>query len=1250
MHLKTLTLRGFKSFASATKLELEPGITCVVGPNGSGKSNVVDALAWVMGEQGAKNLRGGKMEDVIFAGTAKRQALGRAEVALTIDNSDGALPIDYTEVTISRTLFRSGGSEYRVNGEPARLLDIQELLSDSGLGKEMHVIVGQGRLDAILHADPFERRGFIEEAAGVLKHRKRKEKALRKLSGLQANLDRVADLRAELARQLGPLGRQAKAARRAQVVQAVLRDASARLLADDIVQAQARVASAQPAEDPAERRRALAEEMRLLDLRLAEAEERRRDFDRATDVLHSHRTTVASQFQRATSAAQRAGDRVRLLRSAAETQRPAGEAPEELRRRAEHVLSEHAEAESEAEARRAALAEVAEEKERVEAQLQEAEQALAAERARIAARLRRRAGLESSVEVAQRTLAHAEQAIAGLERQAAGTGEQIAAAEAQVASAQTGLAECEEGEGALDAAHEQAAAEVAEIEERHRALAAERSRVETRRVQLEARAEGQRASSRLTADLAELLTVGLPGLEGALSERLRIAPGCELAVTAALGSTAGAVVAADRAAALAVLDHVGEDGLVDVVHPFACAAADDPATPSGAGGAAPSPGLVPERAAAPGPAETVPATAVCAVAPPLPQSSHAAQPGPAQPRRGEGSPEELAASLGAVLGSTRIAGSREAALERLAEHPDEVLVLLDGSVLAAGRAARSGSPEAGRIAARAALEETEAQLRETADRLGELDGQLAQIDGPLAEARVREEAALAALHESDARIVAAGEELARTAGELERLREGAANAAAGLEEAERRRARALEELTAARDSLTEDAADDDAPDEPDTSARDALAEARQALAERSVDARVGLRAAEDRVTHLRDRAHGLRRQADQEEAARAEAARVAAARRRQAEACEQIGRIAHALAERTGRWQASAEAALAARAEERTREEEAVAELREARTAADALLSKATAEEHEAQLVRERYVLQLEELTRRAEEETGLSAENLVEQFGPHLPVPILDGPEEDGGEDEEGGEDASAEPPVRHYVRAEVLRAQKRAKKELDGIGQVNPLALEEFAALQERHDYLEKQITDIERTRAELMGLVADVDRHVQEVFEAAFADTQREFADIFSRVFPGGEGRLELTDPQDMLTTGVEVSARPAGKRVKRLSLLSGGERSLVAIAMLVAIFKARPSPFYVMDEVEAALDDVNLSRLLTIFRELQESSQLIVITHQKRTMEIADALYGVSMHGDGVSQVISQRLTRQADDRGAPAHEESPAPVQ
>jgi chromosome segregation protein len=415
---------------------------------------------------------------------------------------------------------------------------------------------------------------------------------------------------------------------------------------------------------------------------------------------------------------------------------------------------------------------------------------------------------------------------------------------------------------------------------------------------------------------------------------------------------------------------------------------------------------------------------------------------------------------------------------------------------------------------------------------------------------------------------------------------------------------------------------------------------------------VGLKSAQDRVTFLADRVRALRRQADQEEAARAQAQRLAQARLRQAEGAEHIARIAAGVAERVGHWQQEAEEALAQRSGERSRLEAEVTRLRTARTDAAQRLSQAADAEHAARLERERHLVQLEELERRAVAEAGLSAENLVEQFGPHLPVPILDGPDARGaaassaGGDAEAADEAAsaaeepaeAEVPTTAYVRADVERALAKARKELASIGQVNPLALEEFAALQERHDYLERQITDVERTRAELMSLVEDVDAHVQLVFEDAFRDTQREFADIFSRVFPGGEGSLDLTDPDDMLTTGVEVSARPAGKRVKRLSLLSGGERSLVAVAMLVAIFKARPSPFYVMDEVEAALDDVNLSRLLTIFRELQESSQLIVITHQKRTMEIADALYGVTMHGDGISRVISQRLSGAAAGEG------------
>ncbi|MDQ3359673.1 MAG: AAA family ATPase, partial [Actinomycetota bacterium] len=340
MYVKSLTLKGFKSFASATTLRLEPGITCVVGPNGSGKSNVVDALAWVMGEQGAKSLRGGKMEDVIFAGTSGRAPLGRAEVVMTIDNTDGALPIDYTEVTLSRTMFRGGGSEYAINGTSCRLLDVQELLSDSGIGREMHVIVGQGQLDTVLRATPEERRSFIEEAAGVLKHRKRKEKALRKLETMEGNLTRLGDLTSEIRRQLGPLGRQAETARRAVAIQAEVRDARLRILADDLVQLTSTLEE-ELADEAAllQRREGVGRALREAQSTVVSLEEQTTRAQSRLGHAQDQWYAVSALVERIGSTADLAGERVRLLSAEAEEESDtdratSGRDPEALRAQA----------------------------------------------------------------------------------------------------------------------------------------------------------------------------------------------------------------------------------------------------------------------------------------------------------------------------------------------------------------------------------------------------------------------------------------------------------------------------------------------------------------------------------------------------------------------------------------------------------------------------------------------------------------------------------------------------------------------------------------------------------------------------------------------------------------------------------------------------------------------------------------------------------------------------------------------------
>ncbi|HWB36238.1 MAG TPA: AAA family ATPase, partial [Rugosimonospora sp.] len=376
MHLKSLTVKGFKSFASATTMKLEPGITCVVGPNGSGKSNVVDAIAWVLGEQGAKALRGGKMEDVIFAGTAGRPPLGRAEVTLTIDNSDNALPIEYTEVSITRRMYRSGESEYEINGDSCRLLDIQELLSDSGIGREMHVIVGQGQLDAVLHAKPEDRRAFIEEAAGVLKHRKRKEKALRKLDAMQVNLNRLTDLTAELRRQLKPLGRQAEVARRAAGIQSDLRDARLRLLADDLHTLRETL-DKEIADETAlrTRREEVEAELTSVQERLVALEA-----EHASDapVLAAAQETwyqLAALQERFRSTEQLATERLRHLSSTGEEERP-GRDPAELEAEAERVRAQESALRANLEADQAKLAEAVARRQELERAHADAEQAL----------------------------------------------------------------------------------------------------------------------------------------------------------------------------------------------------------------------------------------------------------------------------------------------------------------------------------------------------------------------------------------------------------------------------------------------------------------------------------------------------------------------------------------------------------------------------------------------------------------------------------------------------------------------------------------------------------------------------------------------------------------------------------------------------------------------------------------------------------------------------------------------------------
>ncbi|SDS42425.1 condensin subunit Smc [Brevibacterium siliguriense] len=1178
MHLKSLTLRGFKSFASATTLRFEPGITCVVGPNGSGKSNVVDALSWVMGEQGAKNLRGGKMDDVIFAGTSKRQALGRAEVTLTIDNTDGAIPVDYTEVTISRTLFRTGGSEYAVNGAPARLLDIQELLNDSGLGKEMHVIVGQGRLDAILHADPLERRSFIEEAAGVLKHRRRKDKAVRKLTGLQTNLDRLADLRTELNRQLGPLGRQAEAAAKAATVQATLRDATARLLADDAVRMQSSLASTSDGEDHSDRIAELDHRRTRAEARLSEIEARLSELDSELEVQRTAESHTQTLVVRAQGLSQRAEDkRSHLLSEVTSLGQRESKSPEELRAQAERNRSElHAAEEAVTEKTNALEASQARKEELTQA-LRTAEDEVKAAQIAITEAVKNRSALQSKQTQAAERITDLKSRIEANRKEIETVTARITERSKELETAETGVEDVEAGESQLDSAYEAAQEKLEKLEAERTKLQEERAQVASELSSAKARAEALALGTALEADLEDIVNAKLPGVRTAVTERLSVDHGFEMAAAAALSTTVSGVIVDDSEVALAVLDHLGEDTNVSLTIP----AGAETGAGKGGGSALPALAELPDLGDLRWLSDVV-----------------------------DSDIPELRTLLKRALHGVACVPDARTGIELTEARPELTAVTVHGEVLTATRISRARTASGTRLASQTALEDSHSQIADLEDRAGKLDSELEELEPRLTTAREESAAALEALHSSDAKIMAAAEEVSRITGEIGVARTRVQRAEENATELETRLAAAERDSQSAAAALAGAAEVDEVVD---TAARDELSTQVAQSSEDLVEARISHRSAADRARFLSDRVDSLLRAAKAEEAAREQTQRTIAKKKRAAASVQLIAETAAEAAELATSTVAELGEAIQVLVDERGGLRDEKGRLGEELGSTRTQLQKLKDAAAEAELAKERFRLKLEEISHRSDEETGLSIDRLVDEFGPHLPVPSF----EDGVED-------------RPYVRAEVEKRQKQAASQLKRIGTVNPLALEEYEALKERHQFLEKQIADIESSRKDLMQLVEEVDRHVERVFAEAYADTAREFEDIFSRLFPGGEGALSLTDPDDMLTTGVDVHARPAGKKVKRLSLLSGGERSLVAVAMLVAIFKARPSPFYVMDEVEAALDDLNLSRLLTVFEELQDSSQLIVITHQKRTMEIADALYGVTMHGDGVSKVISQRI--------------------
>lgn len=1182
MYLKELTLRGFKSFATATTLQFEPGITAVIGPNGSGKSNIVDALSWVMGEQGVKNLRGSSMEDVIFAGTSDRPPLGRAQVSLTIDNGDHTLDIDYSEVTISRTIFRNGGSQYAINGTQCRLLDIQELLSDTGLGQQMHVIVGQGRLDAILRADPNGHRAFIEEAAGILKHRRRKERALRKLANTETNLSRLDDLLREIHRQLGPLDRQARISRKAEGIQVAARDAQARLFAEDALLSRSR--REQTRTQLAQVRQQLEHQQRLLadvNMHIEQLETLSSQSSPALAALNQTWHELSQIEERLRSVASLAQERSRSVEGQIVTN--LGEDPSVLLQRASEL---HTQAERQ-------------------------QTVVGAARLAYDQSTETRAGDEQRLAAVRQTLGELRTSEHQRDERIARCRELIAREEAAIELADTRGRDFSAQRASLLSQREAAQHQYDGLDEDRRTSSddddnsLEQARSELQRIQdawgdsseslraaqgtviaLQSKAdaindtlEGRNASGSLHGyDRVHVL--------GRIADFIHVQDDWQEAVAQALGEFANAVVVPQRDDMLEALAHVAEQrlGKVTLIHPDVV---ESPLDASNNSGQADSSAIISAAAA-------------------ISCNVHA---------KNRDQADMVVRALRMLLNDTALVPDRASALQALNDPRWRQSVTLGGEVFnragASGGSAQSHSDLSLTARRDAALE----QMEHIRTRVDTLRNETQQLEESRDRARQAVDAAVQARTERQLKARQLEASIRSASATLEHLSQ---QLSALDEKIGRMRDEGtthhlkLDDLRHALEQMQQpdgDHADLDELEQRELAGEQRLTKAR----EQEISAKISWNEASKTLESL-ERQEGLLR--DQAKEARDRRTRITALNERHRQRVSRLQRTG-ADAMRIVSFVQHSITRVAQRREELQRQssshDEELKSLRSQRGDLGRAVAELQDREHALDVERERQAAAAGQLQQKITDALGMQTDELIDAYGPSRPVPVLD--------------DAGRAVP---YRREEQTRRLEKARRDLKALGKVNPLATEEFDALQKRNQYLNEQRNDIASSRDDLMQLVKDLDTTMSQAFSSAFADTAEAFQHVFATLFPGGRGRLRLENPDDLLTTGVIVEASPAGKRVKQLSLLSGGERSLTALALLFAIFTARPSPFYVMDEVEAALDSVNLSRLLDALHDLRKHAQLIIVTHQQRTMAIADALYGITMRADGVTAVMSQKL--------------------
>nr|WP_274387794.1 chromosome segregation protein SMC [Salsipaludibacter albus] len=1172
--MNSLKMRGFKSFADATELEVEPGITVIVGPNGSGKSNVVDALSWVLGTAAPSRVRGGTMTDVVFAGSPDRRGANQARVEITIDNSDGVLGTqavgtsrsaqEFTEVTVAREIDLDGSGTYKINGEVVRALDVQELLSDTGLGRELHTIVGQGQLDEILNARPEDRRSYIEEAAGILKHRRRRERSVRKLEQVDEHIHQLSLVLRELRRQLRPLQRQAEQADRHASLQADLRGVRLELAAHDLARL-TRERAAQADTDDATRAREEAAAERVAGLRSsvdeleAELATRGPEAEAAQEVHHR----LTSLGERLRGTAELVAARRRHLADWVE-EPLAGRPPDELRAAADRADASRADREEALADLHRRLDDATQQRRDVEAARRDHErERAAAVRARARARERhvrweaQVAALAGGIQAAEAEFGRARDQLEGID-------ERREEVDAEV----TGLADHQEAlDAAVIEAEQSAAAAALAVEEAQQAvddLATRERELERSRSAHEARAEALRAALREAGGGADvLLETGMDdGLEllGQVADHVRVADEHGRAVAAVLGTLGEAVVAVPQPG------HGGATVLA--ARPGGASTALDPTTDG------------PSAAAC----EDAGARWLADLVVPVGDAGDA-----------------VTAALATALADAVLVRDWGTAVELHGRAPELTVVTPDGMVASPRGWRATGDDATSAVVAATQADQAEERARALAIELDELAVEVRTARTALEQRRAEHDRATDERHRVVAEAEGSRQRLARLSDEAEaiaRQRGVVASHRSEIDAGLRHDRDALAELrTAGPPQVDELAEEDPEADERGTE----LDEQVGVVRERELDARVDVERATEQVRTLAEQADELRREAVEVEAALAEAARRRERRREGIARCAALATVCAAAREELDR--SLAEAAdhrdtLRSVVAERRRE---LAGAREQLDEADRSLADVRERRHEADMVRADLDHRIEALADRVRTEFQLDVREL-----------------------------AAEQPDAEDADRDALVEREDDLVRKVGLLGQINPLALEEFQALEQRHAFLAEQVADLRESRRDLTNVIDAVDDRIREVFTDAWEDVSAAFERIFAVMFPGGHGRLRLVGDDDPLTAGVEVEARPPGKKVSRLSLLSGGERSLTVLAFVFAIFMARPSPFYVLDEVDAALDDVNLQRLLEVIESFRGSSQVIMVTHQKRSMEIADVLYGITMGADAVTKVVAQRL--------------------